>query len=657
MNLESMDKNVVFGALVAIMVCIVTFNKLTSSKVKEPSQVQLPKTKTGDVNGTAAPASAQPKAAPSRSRKMSLDYEAGTHTTKDPSPKAAPSRSRNMSLDYEAGTHTTVEVSTNTAAATSKKAAASRTRRLSMDYETGTHTAPPEAVASAVAEAGGSASSVKPSFGTAAEVDSVAAADTKASKKGKGDQKKMSSAAGSVKDKARKAQAVAEEIERLTQQKLDMERERQAAFTMADVKRMEEEHQQQLMQQYGQEEVWETVGSKTKKGGKKTTAAGGSGSATAATSATASAITTDSSVKEVKISELVTAPAAVAAAISTPATTTVSAAVAEPVTPSVLQYVTVPSKKLGQVIGPKGANLIALQEGFEVRVDIPKGEYAGTDTTITVSGTNADNVKKVAKAVSDLAIKGYSGLLMTSANEAAGGAAGGDAGAFNHVFMERSMQVPTRAIPDIIGKNGAHIRVLQEKTGCKVTITNNTNVVNDVSYSRLGMAGTKVQIAQVKQIVADILQFHHSSVLSPETIHKELDETLVPEDMYSVLIGSKGSEIKHIQGNFRVSLYIPHDDSQNQHVVLVGTPENVEAAERYIYKQVAAVQSRIADRNLRGFQQDVDPNAILEREAREQEEELAREPWMQQYVKTSGSADITQNDFSAILTKKLKEKS
>jgi hypothetical protein len=151
------------------------------------------------------------------------------------------------------------------------------------------------------------------------------------------------------------------------------------------------------------------------------------------------------------------------------------------------------------------------------------------------------------------------------------------------------------------------------------------------------------------------MQYHHSSLLVPEHIHRELDVAQVPEDMYSVLIGSKGSEIKHIQGNFRVSLYIPHDDSQNRHVVLVGPEDCVSAAERYIYKQVAIVQARIAERNLRGYQ-DVDANAVLEREAREQEEELAREPWMHQYVRTAESEDITRNDLAAIVTRQLNKK-
>lgn len=623
--IESMDKNVVIGALFALIVCLVAFKgfaapKEEEVKTKEPSQVQVPKT------------------VPSRSRKMSLDYETGTHTTKE-TPKAAPSRSRNMSLDYEAGTHKAEDGANKV----EKKSAPSRTRKMSLDYEAGTHKASADEVAAALDEP---VISSKP-FAAAAPAPVPEAAVTKGKSKGvaKGASDKQKN---SVKEKQRKAQSITEEIDRLTQQKLDLEIERERERAAADAARLSGE---QFASEFVESEVWETVGAGKSKKGKKPVA-----EPTASVVSRAPVASTSAAKETVTISELVAAPLAashvVAEAASPSSAPAVTSAPVGP--PTVQQNVTVPSKKLGHVIGPKGANLIALQDGFGVHIDVPKGEYAGADTMISVSGTSAENVKKVAKAVSDLAVKGYSGLLMLGANnnDAAGASASGE---HNNVFMERSMQIPTRIIPDIIGKNGAHIRVLQEKTGCRVTVTNNTNVEGDVSYSRLSMAGTKPQIAQVKDIVKELRQYHHSSVLMPEYIHKELDDALVPEDMYSVLIGTKGSEIKHIQGNFKVSLYIPHDDSQNRHVVLVGSEDCVGAAERYIYKQVAAVQERIAERNLRGFQ-DVDATSINEREAREQEEELAREPWMQQYVKTSGSDDILQNDFSAIVTKKLKGK-
>lgn len=155
------------------------------------------------------------------------------------------------------------------------------------------------------------------------------------------------------------------------------------------------------------------------------------------------------------------------------------------------------------------------------------------------------------------------------------------------------------------------------------------------------MAGTKSQVNSVKAIVKDILQYHHSDIISPELVHLELSHTAVPPEVYSVIIGSKGSEIKHIQGNFKISLYIPHADSVNQHVVLVGEADAVASAERYIIKQITNFQNRILNSNggFMGASAETPPLP-----GQEDEEEM--EPWMQQYMRNNAENQI---DFGTVM--------
>ena len=48
------------------------------------------------------------------------------------------------------------------------------------------------------------------------------------------------------------------------------------------------------------------------------------------------------------------------------------------------------------------------------------------------------------------------------------------------------------------------------------------------------------------------------------------------------MIGPRGSEIKHIRGNYKVEVYIPSSDSVTENVICVGRPNDVEKAISYI---------------------------------------------------------------------------
>ena len=98
---------------------------------------------------------------------------------------------------------------------------------------------------------------------------------------------------------------------------------------------------------------------------------------------------------------------------------------------------------------------------------------------------------------------------------------------------------------------------------------------------RVSIAGNVDKVQEAKNIITELTKYYHTSVTHPGQIHAEI---FVPQTMYNYIIGARGSEIKQIQNNFKVSVYIPNVDSVTKSVVVVGEPEGVKAAEKHIQK-------------------------------------------------------------------------
>ena len=101
---------------------------------------------------------------------------------------------------------------------------------------------------------------------------------------------------------------------------------------------------------------------------------------------------------------------------------------------------------------------------------------------------------------------------------------------------------------------------------------------------KITIAGARDKVAQAKEVIREITEVYYSALTHPGYTHAELE---VPERLYNIIIGPKGSEIRHIENNFKVDVYIPSVDTVNKNVLVVGRPEGVTAAERYIGKLVS----------------------------------------------------------------------
>jgi len=234
----------------------------------------------------------------------------------------------------------------------------------------------------------------------------------------------------------------------------------------------------------------------------------------------------------------------------------------------ITEIIKVDSKKVGSIIGPKGATKIALQNASGAEIILPKANKESTEPVeVTIIGAK-DNVVKAKKAVIDLVTKGYTALL-----------AGED-------FRETQVTVHHAYLPEIIGTKGATVKTIQDKLNVRITIPNN---LPGNTTLKIGVAGLKDDVIKTKALIKELVQFHHTEVTHPGVIHEELDN--IASHYYNYIIGPKGSEIKHIQANFKVSIYIPNEYSLSRNILIVGLPSNVDHAKRYILKIIENIEN------------------------------------------------------------------
>lgn len=156
-----------------------------------------------------------------------------------------------------------------------------------------------------------------------------------------------------------------------------------------------------------------------------------------------------------------------------------------------------------------------------------------------------------------------------------------------------------RFLPDIIGKGGASIKAIQAHTGVKIstpsgyTKTTPSGEVITPSKVKIILAGSKDKVALARSLILDLTKYYHTPVTHPGICHVELD---IPSHYYNYIIGSKGSEIKHIQANYKVTVYIPNADSAIPNLLIVGEEANVLTAEKHVHRLIEKVDTQAAER-------------------------------------------------------------
>lgn len=231
--------------------------------------------------------------------------------------------------------------------------------------------------------------------------------------------------------------------------------------------------------------------------------------------------------------------------------------------------VVVEAKKIGIVIGPKGATMQSIEAATNTKLEIngSKDTNDGKPVTVSITGSKAD-AARAKLAVQELCKKGYTTLTQ-------------EAG-----FTENYTSVHPQVLSEIVGPGGRNIRAIQDKLGVKLTIPAtdwrpNQPQLGQVQLARVGVAGDKDACKKAKGVVEAIAQYHHHEITHPGLIHEEVD---VPHEFLHCVIGTRGSELRHIKGNYSCEVYIPNAGSYSEYVVVVGRAVQVERAIGHINK-------------------------------------------------------------------------
>jgi hypothetical protein len=72
---------------------------------------------------------------------------------------------------------------------------------------------------------------------------------------------------------------------------------------------------------------------------------------------------------------------------------------------------------------------------------------------------------------------------------------------------------------------------------------------------KITVAGNKDKVVIAKALILELTTYYHTTVTHPGHIHVEMD---VPSALFNYIIGARGSEIKHIQGNFKVIQWLDY---------------------------------------------------------------------------------------------------
>jgi rRNA processing protein Krr1/Pno1 len=223
-------------------------------------------------------------------------------------------------------------------------------------------------------------------------------------------------------------------------------------------------------------------------------------------------------------------------------------------------------KKIGILIGPGGKNLTLIKEKIAgvSRIDVDGQNF-------TVTGEQ-DAVNSAVAALQDLYDNGVTKLAYDNYNEV-------------------TVMASTTYFPDIIGKQGAIIRKMKEELGVEVKMPNVDK--NTPGRHPIKIVGEKEKCEKCKEVIESIMKYYHHEVTHEGQGHEELE---VADWAYSFIIGRKGSEMKHIQNNWDVKVYIPRETSENQNVVIVGAPGDAAKAKQYIEKLIENAGKRGTDK-------------------------------------------------------------
>jgi len=232
---------------------------------------------------------------------------------------------------------------------------------------------------------------------------------------------------------------------------------------------------------------------------------------------------------------------------------------------------------VGRIIGPEGKILNALQNEFGVKLDI-QNEF------VNISGPK-DGVTACMKAIDDVLTKGYASFT------------------FGDDFLEEKLKIHPRQVPDLVGKQWANMNALKQRLGVEVGILDapkpgtqapaqaKPNPKQQIKKATVVIGGSAVNVREAKKVIEQLLTKFYHPITHPNSIMKEIE---CDWGYLNLVIGRGGSEIKHMQNSFGVSVHIPSEINGNENIVVVGPETGVLRCEKHISSLLWSAANRPA---------------------------------------------------------------
>ena len=179
--------------------------------------------------------------------------------------------------------------------------------------------------------------------------------------------------------------------------------------------------------------------------------------------------------------------------------------------PPPLETHIVPQHLVGRIIGRSGANINQIRQSSGAVVDVQDSED-GVTAIVTLQGSN--NARAKARAAIDILIKPrpqnnhtHTAVPPAVAQE-----------------MKDTFQIPRAVVGRIIGRGGANIKELQDDSGARVDVCDDTN---DPEFSLVTLRGTAAAMALAREEINSVVeQFGGCKVPAPEVTTPPSDDDL-----------------------------------------------------------------------------------------------------------------------------------
>ncbi|XP_053395068.1 probable ATP-dependent RNA helicase DDX43 [Mercenaria mercenaria] len=178
------------------------------------------------------------------------------------------------------------------------------------------------------------------------------------------------------------------------------------------------------------------------------------------------------------------------------------------------KVISVPSNRVGRIIGKGGSKIRELQDDSGAKIDV-KRDNQGEMTTVELSGS-ADAISKATQLINDLVNDGgdrssrsFGGSSMSNGfNEPASTFGGGRSesnrgfGRSQHGDSAESINVPSSNVGRIIGKGGSKIRELQDESGANIKVQRDSDSYGETVVE---ISGSAEAVSKAKDLINELI--------------------------------------------------------------------------------------------------------------------------------------------------------